>query len=284
MPEQFTDYARNEQSEQKQENQQERLDTRPLSAEDMQQQLEQTDKAIGLTRERLTAHIFPQLTQQQQKLTTLSPSIRWDDHLWPQATQLHMKNELYLKQLAQEASPLTWPSLGAKAKEKWWKGTDVTLQVGDIALSKEMKATPYVWAHLPNQGDVWGIAWIQVADKKSGMSTDLKGEFKEKGKPGKEYISAKITDQTKVALSKSDSISFMWGIDDRQPTVWAWYAKKLDTGTLTIWGTVTDTEKGPVNLKGDVTRTSKNKQIDITWTVQRSKGDITGWVSAKVRF
>ncbi len=266
------------------EKKQERAESRDLSPEQIATQLEQTDKAIGLTIEDLNTHIAPQLFEKQQRLSNLSSSILSDDHLWPQAHQLQEKSSTYLHRIATETA-VDKNSLGVKGKEKIGKGIDVIAQVWDIQLSKESKLTPYIGVNLPNEGKrLWAIAGMTLSDKPSWVTASLQGEFKEKGKSGNEYIAAKITEQTKIPVSKTESISVMWGIDDNQPTAGIGYTKRLDTGSLTVWWTVTDTEKWPMNLKGDVTRTSKNKNLDISATVQRNKGDVSGGVSAKLRF
>ncbi len=277
MPENFEQRTETEKK-------QERAESRDLSPEQIATQLEQTEKAIGLTVEDLNTRITPQLFEKQQRLSNLSSSILTDGHLWPQAQLLQEKSSIYLQRIASETA-VDKSTLGVRGKEKIGKGLDVTVQVWDIALSNNKKLSPYLWMNLPNNGKgPWAIAGMTLADKSSWVATSLQGEFKEKGKPGKEYIAAKITEQTKIPLSKTESVSVMWGIDDKQPTAGMWYTKKFDTGSLTVWWTVTDTEKWPMNLKGDVTRSSKNKNLDISATVQRNKGDVSGGVSAKLRF
>lgn len=267
------------------EKKQERAEVRDLTPEQLAVQIEQTDTAIGLTLEHLKMQITPQLIEKQQQLQQLPSSILWDAHLWPQAQELQGKTNTYLQRIAAETANGWWSTFGLKGKEKIGKGTDITAQLWDIVLSKDLKLSPFAGVTIPNQaGKPWAIAGMTFSDKTSGVATTFQGEFKEKGKVGKEYIASKITEQTKLPISKTDSISVMWGIDDKQPTAGMWYTKKFDSGSLTVWGTITDTEKWPVNLKGDVTRTSKNKNVDITGTVQRNKGDVVGWVSAKVRF
>ena len=87
MPENFEQRTETEKK-------QERAESRDLSPEQIATQLEQTEKAIGLTVVDLNTRIAPQLFEIQQRLSNLSSSILTDGHLWPQAQLLQEKSSI----------------------------------------------------------------------------------------------------------------------------------------------------------------------------------------------
>lgn len=235
---------------------------------------------IGLTLEHLGA-IQNTLIQQKDALWTLPKHIQADPYFSDQAKMLQQKIDSYLTTVGAQSVHTSSPL--PKSKEKRGKWVEITQEIGKISLG-DMTLKPVIGMNISPERKPNAIVQMGIQEKNSKLTNDIKGEFKEKGKNGQEYIAVKLTDQLKVPINKNQSIGIMWGIDDKQLTTGAQFQQKLDHGNLQISGTMTNTEQWSPNLKAEVGYTNKKNTVTVAWTVEHKNGDTTGGVSAKIRF